>query len=104
MVPFVGTLVEAWTLTRHDEDVESLIREFYQPYLRIMQEIIKEGVASGEFRVESTRAMSLVVMTLFDGIALALATGIWQHDWDEIIDAAERLVLKGLGVADGHGE
>jgi AcrR family transcriptional regulator len=98
MVPFFGVMMEAWALTRHDEDVESLMHEFYQPYVDIMTRIIEEGVASGEFGVGSAEATSLVVMTLFDGITLALAAGIWQHDWDEIMDAAEELVLQGLGV------
>lgn len=98
MVPLFSVMMEAWALTRHDEDVESLFRGFYQPYLEIMTQIIKEGVASGEFYTGSTTAMALVVMTLYDGIALAIGTGLWQSDWDEIMDAAEELVLRGLGV------
>jgi AcrR family transcriptional regulator len=98
MVPFFGVMMEAWALTRHDEDVEGLIREFYEPYLNIMTRVIEEGIASGEFRVESVRAMALVVMTLFDGIVLAMGIGLWQRDWNEIMGAAEELVLHGLGA------
>ncbi len=98
MVPLFGVMMEAWALTRHDEEVENLFRGFYQPYLQMMTQIIKEGVASGEFHTGSTTAMALVVMTLYDGIALAIGTGLWQSDWDEIMDAAEELVLRGLGV------
>ncbi len=104
MVPFLGVTMEAWALTRHDEDVEDLMREIYQPYLDIMHGLINDGIASGEFNVASTRATSLVVMSLLDGIALALATGVWQHDLGEITDAVEELVLRGLGVANEHGE
>ena len=98
MVPFFGVMMEAWALTRYDEDVESIIQELYGPYLDIMIRIIEEGVANGEFRVDSARAMALVIMTLFDGITLALGTGLWRGDWDAIMDAAEDLVLRGLGV------
>jgi len=98
MLPFFGVMMEAWALTRHDEDVESLLEELYEPYLAIMARIVEEGVAGGELRVESVRATALVVMTLFDGIMLALGTGLWQGDWNEIMDAAETLVLRGLGV------
>lgn len=103
MVPFFGVMMEAWTLTRYDEDVEGLIHEFYDPYMDIMTRIIEEGVASGEFRVGAARAMALVLMTLFDGITLALSIGLWQHDWNEVMDAAEELVLRGLGVEDKRG-
>jgi len=98
MVHFLGIMMEAWALTRHDEDVESLISDLYEPYLALMSQIIEEGVASGEFRVKSVQTMAFVIMTLFDGITLALGTGLWQHDWNEIVDAAEELVLRGLGV------
>ncbi len=98
MAPLFGVMMEAWALTRHDEEVESLFRGFYQPFLEIMTQIIQEGVATGEFHTGSTTAMALVVMTLYDGIALAIGTGMWASDWDEIMDAAEELVLRGLGV------
>jgi AcrR family transcriptional regulator len=98
MVPFFGVMMEAYALTRHDEDVEGIIREFYEPYLDMMTRVIEEGIASGEFHVESVRAMALVIMTLFDGIVLAMGTSLWQRDWNEIMDAAEELVLHGLGV------
>jgi hypothetical protein len=64
----------------------------------MMTRVIEEGIANGEFRVKSVRAMALVVMTLFDGIVLAMGTGLWQRDWNEVMDAAEELVLHGLGV------
>jgi AcrR family transcriptional regulator len=102
MVPLFGVLMEAWALTRHDEDVQRLTRELYEPYLEIMAHIIEEGVASGEFQVDSPQATTLVIMTLFDGIILAMGTGLWQHDWNEVMGAAEELVLRGLGVEGGH--
>ncbi len=100
MVPFFGVMMEAWALTRYDEDMESMIHELYEPYLAIMTRIIEEGAASGEFRVESVQEMALVIMTLFDGLTLALGTGLWHGDWDTLMDAAEELVLNGLGVED----
>ena len=102
-VPFFGVLMEAWALTLHDEDVENLTRELYEPYLDIMTRIVEEGITSGEFRVVSSQATAMVVMTLFDGIALALGTGLQQLDWDDIVDAAEELVLHGLGAEGERG-
>jgi AcrR family transcriptional regulator len=102
MVPLFGVMMEAWALTRHDEDVQRLARELYEPYLDIMTRIIEEGVANGEFQVDSPGATTLVIMTLFDGIILAMGTGLWQYDWNEVMDAAAELVLRGLGVERGH--
>jgi AcrR family transcriptional regulator len=101
MAPFFAIMMEAWALTRHDEDVEQVIRQLYDPYLAIMAAIIRQGVIDGEFRVGSERAMALIIMTLYDGITLALATGLWEQDWGQVMDAAESLILRGLGVTHG---
>lgn len=99
-LPFFGVMMEAWALTRHDADVKEVMESFYQPYIKIMLQIIEEGQATGEFTLRHARATTLVILTLFDGIALALSAGIWEHDWNEVMAAAEQLVLKGLGVED----
>lgn len=98
MVDFFGVVMEAWTLTHHDEDVEKLTRDFYKPYLAIMSRIIEEGIAQGEFRVKAPRATSAVILTMFDGLTLAVGAGMLAQEMDELWDAAEALVLRGLGV------
>ena len=103
LIPFFGLMLEAWALTSHDEDVGSLIREFYVPYLQIMESIVQQGVENGEFSAADARATALVVMTLFDGIALAFATGIWTEDWHSIVRAAKDLIYSGLGVPRDNG-
>jgi AcrR family transcriptional regulator len=93
-----GIMMEAWALTRHDQHVEEAIREIYIPYADLLTSIVQEGVSNGEFEVHSTEAMALVLMALFDGITLSMGTGLWECDWNEIVDQAERLVLRGLGL------
>lgn len=103
LVPFFSIMMEAWALTRHDEDVESLIREFYKPYLQLMESIVRQGIESGEFHVRNAHAAALVVMTLFDGITLAFATGLWDEDWHALMQTAADLVESGLGVRHDTG-
>ena len=98
MSTLLGIVVEAWALTRHDKDVETLVREIYVPYADLMTRIVEEGMAGGEFNVRSPEATSLVLLALMDGIALSMGTGLWQCDWDDIMDAGESLVLHGLEV------
>lgn len=98
MVSFFGVMMEAWALTRHDEDVEVLVGQIYEPYIQLMEGIIQEGVATGEFVVSLPQTTAFVLMTLFDGITLAMGVGLWPQDWHQIMDAAEALVLRGLGV------
>jgi len=95
---FFGIMMEAWALTRHDEHVEGAIREIYTPYAELMTRIIQEGVSSGEFKADFPEATALVLMALFDGITLSMGTGLWECDGNEVLDEAERLVLRGLGL------
>ena len=82
-----------WDLQQAD-----VIREIYAPYADLLTRIVREGVCSGEFEVDSPEATALVLLALFDGITLSMGTDLWQCDWSEIMDAAERLVLHGLGM------
>ena len=59
---------------------------------------IEEGIAQGEFRVKAPRATSAVILTMFDGLTLAVGAGMLAQEMDELWDAAEALVLRGLGV------
>ena len=102
MAPFFGIMMEAWALTRHDPDVEELVRDMYTPYLDIMAQIIAEGVANGEFAVDSAEATAMVIMILYDGLTLAKTLELLEMEWDKLLDAAELLLFRGLGVGNGH--
>ena len=102
MVRFFGIVMEAWTQTHFDEDVQRLSREMYRPYLALMNDLLEEGVATGELSVEDTRATSAVILTMFDGLTLAIGMGILDQDTVSLLDAAERLVLQGLGIDSGE--
>ena len=98
-----GVVMEAWAQTIHDSDVEAMMSEFYKPYVRIMRQIIEEGIAGNEFQVKSPEAMSFVLVSMFDGLTLALGLGLVQGDWDVMFDTAAELVLRGLGVEQANG-
>jgi AcrR family transcriptional regulator len=105
MFDFFGITLEAWAQTHLDEDVKQLTREIYKPYLANMMRIMEEGVTTGEFRVESIEATAAVILTLFDGLTLAIGLGMLAQDIDGLWDAAEQMVLRGLGVEErGGGE
>ena len=98
MVPFIGIMLEAWAMTRHDPEMDKLVRDMYAPYLNIMSSIIAEGIASGEFEADSAEDIAKVIMILYDGLTLAKALDPFEADWDQLLDAAELLLFRGLGV------
>jgi AcrR family transcriptional regulator len=96
---FFGVMMEAWAQTLHDEDVVELLDQFYQPYVQMMTQIIEQGIANHEFQVTNPEATTLVLLSMFDGVTLALGMGIFNYDWDTLFDAVSELTLRGLGVA-----
>ena len=100
--PFFGILMEAWALTRQDEDVEALMQGMYEHYMNIMTHILDEGVTSGEFQVTDAKATALVIITLYDGMTLAAGLNMTDFDHTRRMDAAETLVLRGLGINGSH--
>lgn len=98
MSPLVNILLEAWALLRHDEDIESRLRDFYKPFVGLMAGIIEDGITEGVFSVDSPQDSAIVIVTLFDGILLAISTGLVLGDWDQILDSTEVMILRALGV------
>ena len=98
MVDFFGVVIEAWAQTHFDDDVQQLTHEMYKPYLALMIRVLEEGIAEGEFRVEDVAATSAVILTLFDGLTLAVGAGMIDLDPKALLAAAETLVLRGLRV------
>lgn len=56
---FFGVMMEAWAQTQYDEDVVELLNEFYQPYVRMMTQIIEQGIANDEFQVTDVESGQL---------------------------------------------
>jgi AcrR family transcriptional regulator len=98
MIEFFGLVIEAWAQTHFDDDVQQLTRDLYKPYQALMERILAEGVARGEFRQVDAAATSAVILTLFDGLTLALGAGMIDQDPDTLMETAGSLVLRGLGV------
>jgi hypothetical protein len=63
-----------------------------------MTGIIEDGITEGVFDVDSPHESAIVIVTLFDGILLAISTGLDLGDWNKILDSAETMVLRALGV------
>jgi AcrR family transcriptional regulator len=98
MVDFIAFFMEALAQTSFDADVQQVTREFYTPYLKNMDTILQEGIVRGEFQVEDVQATSVVILAMFDGLTLAVGTGIIDDDPNKLLDAAAALVLRSLRV------
>lgn len=93
-------MMEAWALTRHDPDVDALLKNMYGPYIAALSAVIEEGIVGEEFRVRSAAAAAEMILILYDGLTLAKALQPLDTDWERLLDATEQILLRGLGVED----
>lgn len=103
MASFFGIMMEAWALTRHDQEVEALVKSMYGPYIDFLTSLIAAGVRTGEFQVESAQSAAEMIMILYDGLTLAKGLEMIDTDWDRLLDTVESIIFRGLGVPPGHG-
>jgi AcrR family transcriptional regulator len=67
--------LEAWTLAPHDDDIAELISELDARWVTRLRQVVREGIAAGEFECEDVPAFALRFSALFDGVAVRLVTG-----------------------------
>lgn len=96
IMPVFCVMLEAWALTRQDDETRARVRASLAPFFESMERILREGIASGEFQVVSVHNTAFVLITLIKGLSMAMGSGMWHRDWDRVVDAIEELVVKGL--------
>ena len=67
--------VEVWNEAMRREEVRSAQHEAYGSWLRTLQEVIKSGIAAGEFRPVDARDFAATLAALVDGLALQVLAG-----------------------------
>lgn len=97
-----GILTEAWALSREHADTRQALMLVLGRAQGFLEEILAQGVASGEFDVRATGETGVVLLSLVAGLILSMGGGVWSYRWDDVIDALEPLLLNGLrGVGGG---
>jgi AcrR family transcriptional regulator len=100
MSSIVDLILEVWALLRHDDDIAGRFVDYYLPSIDLIADIIAGGVEKGVFEVDSPKEAAMVVMSLFDGLLLAMSTGLAIGEWHRIHETAVKMVLKALGMKD----
>ena len=67
--------LEAWTVAPHDDDVADLISELDARWVKRLRQVVREGVAAGEFECGDVAVFAFRFSALFDGLAVRVVTG-----------------------------
>lgn len=67
--------IELWSLALRDERASALRHELDERFRNVIEEIVRDGVESGEFSVPDTRRAAITISTLIDAMALQVTLG-----------------------------
>jgi AcrR family transcriptional regulator len=67
--------IELWPLALRDDRAKALCQELDERFRDRIEEIIRDGVASGEFDVADTRNVAITIATLIDSMATNATLG-----------------------------
>lgn len=67
--------VEVWNEAMRRDEVRNAQHEAYSSWLRTLEDVIKLGVAAGEFRSVDARDFAATLAALVDGLALQVLSG-----------------------------
>ena len=89
-------LVEFWRMSGLDPDFNSKLQKIYSQFLEYIAEIIKTGIANGEFKKVNPRITALSILINIEGInwfTLFEKSGVEAHDY---INTISDFILNGL--------
>lgn len=90
--------MEFWLNSARSEEMKKIMISRYESYIQLLEEIIDEGKATGEFTgVDSRRAASLF-WAMADGIFLRVSVIADQKLYTELWDDAEEAFLRYLSA------
>lgn len=87
--------IEFWGLSGQDPEVRERLRQLYGRYRGMVEGILAEGVAAGQFRPLDARRIAGVLLAAYDGLCLQWWLDPAAVDWPEVADAVLDLLPEG---------
>jgi len=94
--PFIGVIIDFWSQTRQEEDINELLRDVYEPYSAALSGIIEEGIQRGEFRPVNAGHIASLLMAVYDGLMWQLLAFPEQVDLEGLTETLLDVLLEGL--------
>lgn len=81
---------------RDDEDVQNAIDDVYQIWLDLFVDVVRDGIASGEFRDDlDVEHIAGTMGAAFDGLAMQVLF-LLQVDWQTRLDQMVEILVSGI--------
>ena len=96
MKPLMPILFEFWSLSLRKESVTQAIKRYYQRFLNLIESVIQQGIAAGDFRQVDVARASIMFGAVFEGTMLMWAYFPDRVDFEEQFKITLDIFLQGL--------
>ena len=88
--------VEFWALSNQDAEINERSKSLYKKLLNLFELVLQKGVRTGEFKEIDTKAVSLIILTGFQGINWFCIFGEEQVSPDSYIEEFMNILIKSI--------
>ena len=88
--------VEFWALSNQDKEINERSKSLYKKLLHLFELVLQKGVRTGEFKEIDTKAVSLIILTGFQGINWFCIFGEDQVSPESYIEEFMNILIKSI--------
>jgi len=88
--------VEFWALSNQDKEINERSKSLYKKLLNLFELVLQKGVRTGEFKKIDTKAVSLIILTGFQGINWFCIFGEDQVSPESYIEEFMDILIKSI--------
>lgn len=98
MKPLMPILFEFWSLSLRKESVNQAIKRYYQRFLDLIEPVIQQGIAAGDFRPMNVSRAAITFGAVFEGTMLMWAYFPDRVEFEEQFKITLDILLQGLAA------
>ena len=88
--------VEFWALSNQDEEINERSKSLYKKLLNLFELVLQKGVRTGEFKEIDTKAVSLIILSGFQGINWFCIFGEDQVSPEAYIEESINIIIQSI--------
>jgi len=88
--------VEFWALSNQDDEIKERSKSLYKKLLNLFELVLQKGIRTGEFKNIDTKAVSLIILTVFQGINWFCIFGDDQVSPEKYIEESMSILISSI--------
>ena len=98
MSSLVPIIFEFYAVAVHQQWVQQFINEYFHHFRTLLEELVQQGIDSGEFRQVNARNTAISIASLYEGLTLHWMIDPQTVQWEILSENSIPMLLDGLKV------